>query len=85
MINTITERTKRMKTHKNPKIDVVCAFCEFLHIEKTAEGEELLSCKYKKSVEADGHCFRFRYDVLKRKPNLSLPPIALDPETLVLD
>ena len=57
-----------MKQHKNPKIDVVCAYCEFLHIEKDETGEEEFSCKYKKNVEADGHCFRFRYDILKRKP-----------------
>ncbi len=74
-----------MKKHNNPKIDPVCAFCEFLHTEESQGASAILSCKYKKNITPDGSCFRFRYDILKRKPNEALPPIALDPETLVLD
>ncbi len=70
---------------KNTKIVIACAYCEFIHIEKNEQGESHFSCKYKKAVLPDGHCFHFRYDVLKRTPSESLPPIALDPETLVLD
>ncbi len=70
-----------MKKHKNPKIDVVCAYCEFSRVTEE-NGEEIFICPYKKKISPDGHCFRFRYDILKRTPGRTLPPIKLDPETL---
>lgn len=72
---------QRVKKHKNPKIDAVCAYCEYSKLH-TENGEEIFSCPYKKKIDPEGHCFRFRYDVLKRTPGAKLPHDVLDPEAL---
>lgn len=50
----------------NKKIDKKCEYC--LHSKSYLNNQEIL-CKYKGVVMADNKCRRFKYDILKRKPN----------------
>lgn len=63
---------------KNPKIDKICLYCEHA---STNEAE--ISCPYKKSIFPDCHCFRFRYDPLKRTPHPKRPLPTLDPSCII--
>lgn len=68
---------------KNQKIDAVCLYCEHASVSFSAEDEPTISCKYKKNAQPDGHCRRFRYDLLKRTPRAKLPIPTLDPEFVI--
>lgn len=46
------------------KIEPRCAYCRWA---APLEGEEMI-CEKKGVVPAAGHCFRFRYDPLRRIP-----------------
>ena len=74
-----------MRQHKNPKIDIACAYCEHAVRLQSEEGEEVYICKGKKTVSPENRCRRFRYDIRKRMPSGIGARITLDPETLVLD
>lgn len=50
----------------NKGIEKQCAYC--IHSKAYLENEEIL-CKYRGVVEADNKCRKFKYDILKRKPN----------------
>ena len=74
-----------MKKHKNPKIDPICLYCEYVSTVTSENGEEALLCRGKKAVEPDHSCFRFRYDILKRIPDEKPLPLALDPDSILVD
>lgn len=47
----------------------VCALCEYgTPAPADGKGNEIVVCKKRGPVKADGHCFRFKYDILKRDP-----------------
>ena len=51
-------------------IEPHCAYCRWA----APLEEEQVICEKKGVVPADGHCFRFRYDPLKRVPPRPEPP-----------
>ena len=68
-----------MLFRKNPKIEKICLYCEKATcVEK--EGETVVSCLLRKETSPDSHCFRFRYDPLKRTPKRLPPPTGLSEE-----
>ena len=67
---------------KNPKIEKMCLYCEHASVTE-ADGELSVVCRGKKSVMPDGHCFRFRYDPLKRAPKAKPEIPTLDPDMVI--
>lgn len=68
--NIITKIMFTEDAVKNKEKDLrVCAYCEYgTPAPADEKGNEVVVCSKRGPVKADGHCFRFKYDILKRDP-----------------
>ena len=55
--------------NKDKEIARVCAYCEYgTPAPSDDKGNDIVIRSTRGPVKADGHCLRFKYDILKRDP-----------------
>ena len=69
-----------MNSPQGEELERICAYCEHATL---LDGMDVCVCKKRGVVHADGHCRRFRPDLLKVRP---LPPrLPGEPEAESVD